>query len=300
MKNIINLTKGFQPVHGNHIVDFELFTFNGGEPHVKLGHIFDEHDVVITSRVKSFNDIGNIAVVNDALQRKGGYEKKELVIPYFPGARQDRVANEGEALTVKVYADMINVMGFDKVTIFDPHSDVTPALLNNCNVVNNHALVKQAIHKTRSGRCTIISPDAGANKKANSLLHNIFTYFTPNTNGTEDIVYCDKNRDIQTGELSGFKVYSEDLKGAACIIVDDICDGGGTFIGLAEELKAKNAGDLYLVVSHGIFSKGFVELSQHFKAIYTTDSWCSNYAMEIPEIERKSEKCTIINLNTIL
>jgi len=55
--------------------------------------------------------------------------------------------------------------------------------------------------------------------------------------------------------------------------VDDICDGGGTFIGLAKALKQKNAGNLYLAVSHGIFSKGFNELNKHFTKIFTTDSF---------------------------
>ena len=72
--------------------------------------------------------------------------------------------------------------------------------------------------------------------------------------------------------LTGFKVYAEDLKGCDCLIVDDICDGGGTFIGLANELKNKNAGKLYLAVSHGIFSRGFDDLEKCFTKIFTTDS----------------------------
>ena len=58
-----------------------------------------------------------------------------------------------------------------------------------------------------------------------------------------------------------------------CLIIDDICDGGGTFIGLAKELKQKNAGDLYLAVSHGIFSKGLEALNTYFTKLYTTDSF---------------------------
>jgi len=57
------------------------------------------------------------------------------------------------------------------------------------------------------------------------------------------------------------------------LIVDDICDGGGTFLGLAEELKECNSGDLYLAVSHGIFSKGSQTLLDNFKSIYSTDSF---------------------------
>ena len=80
-------------------------------------------------------------------------------------------------------------------------------------------------------------------------------------------------RDVKTGKLSGFKVYSDDLEGQDCIIVDDICDAGGTFMGLATELKKKNAGKLFLAVSHGIFSKGLDNLTQYFDTIFTTDSF---------------------------
>ena len=78
---------------------------------------------------------------------------------------------------------------------------------------------------------------------------------------------------MQTGKLEGFQVYEEDLKGKTCLIVDDICDGGGTFLGMAKALKAKHAGTLYLAVSHGIFSKNLKALKQTFKAIYTTNSF---------------------------
>jgi len=55
--------------------------------------------------------------------------------------------------------------------------------------------------------------------------------------------------------------------------VDDICDGGGTFLGLATALKEKNAGKLSLIVSHGIFSKGFEELNKSFDTVFTTNSF---------------------------
>ena len=68
-------------------------------------------------------------------------------------------------------------------------------------------------------------------------------------------------------------MFADDLKGDDCVIVDDICDGRRTFIGIAQELKKKNAGDIYLCVTHGIFSYGFDELKKYFKKIYCTDSF---------------------------
>src|SRR3990167_5040219 len=275
----LNLSKGFNPYCANQfsVIDFETFTFSGGEPHIRITDGVDDDDITITHRINSFNDIGLLCVAVDALKRIGFNRNLNLFIPYFLGARQDRVCNDGESLTVKVVADIINSLGFNNVSIFDPHSDVTPALIKNCNVIKNHNFVRECLNDINKDKSMqdiyLISPDAGANKKILELSKN--TYSSP-------IIKCDKTRDIKTGRLMGFEIYTSDLKNSDCIIVDDICDGGGTFIGLAKELKIKNCGDLYLIVSHGIFSKGFNELLKLFKTIYFTDS-INTYDESLPK-----------------
>ena len=62
------------------------------------------------------------------------------------------------------------------------------------------------------------------------------------------------------------------MDGKDAIIVDDICDGGKTFIELAKVLKQKNVGKIYLVITHGIFSQGFEGLASYVSGIYTTNS----------------------------
>jgi ribose-phosphate pyrophosphokinase len=64
---------------------------------------------------------------------------------------------------------------------------------------------------------------------------------------------------------------TDDLHGQTCFIVDDICDGGGTFAGTAKVLREKGAGKVNLIVSHGIFSRGPV--IESIDTIYTTDSY---------------------------
>ncbi|KIA93392.1 phosphoribosylpyrophosphate synthetase [Pedobacter kyungheensis] len=259
---MINLDKNFSPFGTENAVQFQSFVFAGGEPHIKISSNFDPASVVqLTHRINSFNDLGLICTTVDALKRMG-VKTIKLFIPYFPAARQDRVMVPGEPLTVKVYADIINALGLDNVTVFDPHSEVTPALLNNCTVITNHVFIQEVVAQIGQG-VKLISPDGGALKKI---------YKASEFLGGAEVVECSKSRDVKTGRLSGFKVYAEDLEGADCLIVDDICDGGGTFIGLAEELKNKNAGKLYLAISHGIFSKGFNELAKYFDQIFTTDS----------------------------
>jgi ribose-phosphate pyrophosphokinase len=157
---------------------------------------------------------------------------------------------------------IINNLGFEKVTILDAHSEVTPALIDNCEAVSNHNFIKQVIEKIGIN-VKLISPDGGALKK----IYKVSAFL----DGIE-VVECSKSRDVKTGRLEGFKVYADDLSGQDCLIIDDICDGGGTFIGLANELRKKNSGKLYLAITHGIFSKGFDELENCFTQIFTTNS----------------------------
>lgn len=276
----LNLTEGFNPFGSEdwQCIKHESFFFNGGEPHIKLkvGKDRIDEDIQITSRLSSTNDFMMLCVALDALKQSSIVGEVYLFIPYFPGSRQDRRMVHGEPLTCRVYADILNELNIDYIQTFDNHSDVTTALLDNCEDMNNHGFVRICIedltpHDKPLKENIVISPDAGSNKKIYSLVQSLWG---------NAVVKCDKTRDVTNGKISGFEVYVDDLNGRNCVIVDDICDGGGTFIGLAQELKRKNCGDLYLIVSHGIFSKGLSDLYKYFKCIYTTDSFIDIKATE--------------------
>ena len=247
-------------------IEFEFLKFNGGEHHIKLNNKikFEEiSKVVITNRFNNSDDIIKVLIAKDALEIKG-VKEFELVMPYIPYARQDRQCANGESFSLKVFSNLINAAKFKKVIVFDAHSDVAPALIDNCVNYSNSAFVQFAINDIGKN-VILISPDAGANKKINKLASIC--------EGVIDVVKCDKIRDVKNGNLTGFEVFSNNLNKQKCLIVDDIADGGATFLGTAEELKKKNAGDIYLFVTHGIFSKGFEELNKAFKKIYCTNSF---------------------------
>jgi len=270
MKNrCLNLDGMFIPVPFPEI-EYNLFKFNGGELHIKLNNRIDYSNtdkVVITNRFNSSDDIMKVLIAKEALERKG-VKNFDLIMPYIPYARQDRQCEDGESFTLKVFTTLINSAKFDNIIVLDAHSDVAPALLNNCKNTSNEQYVNLAfnhIAKYYDADITLISPDSGANKKANKLYENLQVF--------NNLIKCDKRRDTKTGKLNGFEVFANDLKGKTCLITDDICDGGRTFIGIAEELKKKNAGKIYLFVTHGIFSNGFEDLKNHFAGIFSTNSF---------------------------
>lgn len=222
-------------------------TFPSGEGYVKLtdpGLIPETVDIYYrwqgdSSLIQLFNFV-------NALRLKGA-KKLNLFCPYFPGCRSDRVGkkNEGEALSSKVYAQLVNSLQFNEVVVFDPHSDVVPSLLDNRRIVTNHEFVAHILRNFQ-GESVIISPDAGANKKIFDLVEFL--------GGSRKVIRADKKRDVTTGQLvrGECTVFAEtgELEGKTCFLIDDICSKGGTFITLAKELKKLGAGNIFLIVSH--------------------------------------------------
>jgi ribose-phosphate pyrophosphokinase len=116
----------------------------------------------------------------------------------------------------------------------------------------------------------MISPDAGSNKKTSEVAGWL---------GHKGFVRADKLRDLTSGAIKEIAVYSDDLNGHNVVILDDICERGGTFIGLAKELKKKNCGKVILYITHGVFAgkdKDSVIESLYqggIDEIYTTNSY---------------------------
>ncbi|MDA9773990.1 ribose-phosphate diphosphokinase [Saprospiraceae bacterium] len=260
---VLNLDKQFNPYPTETAISFESFTFSGGEPHIKiLNEVAKQESVTVTHRIQNFEDFGLLLLAIDALKGMG-VKSITLLIPYFPAARQDRRMINGEPLSVKVYAEILNALNLESIAVFDAHSEVTLALLENSIAISNHAYIKQVLSSLPKDTL-LISPDGGALKKIYKLAAFLQDY---------EVIECSKSRDVKTGKLSGFQVYADDLQGKDCLIVDDICDGGGTFLGLADQLKAKGAGKLHLAISHGIFNKGTETLLSKFQTIHCTNAF---------------------------
>lgn len=246
-------------------VPVEVFKFPGGELQVKVN---PNSSCYIEAFLYSSDDIMTLLLTVDAIRRMGCYIKK-LIIPYFPYARQDRVCNSGESLAIKIMADLINNLNIPQVNIIDPHSNVTPALLNNCVTYDIVDLFIQSNKKSTlipSKNITFVSPDAGAEKKVTALAA---TFKAP-------LITASKIRNTLTGEITGTKVH-EDVTGKDLYVIDDICDGGRTFIELAKVLKEKSADKLYLYTTHGIFSKGLDELKLYYNHVYCYHTFLSEY-----------------------
>lgn len=248
----------------------------GGEVHPSVDPAVASWKAVnLTAHLQKAVDIMDLLVVTDAIRRLNPAIEVHLIMPYVPYARQDRVPAPGESLTSKVFCNLINDQHYNTVTVLDVHSDVTVALLDRVRHVTLPQAVARAMPKRDWANTVLVAPDAGAMKKTLDLAKLV---------GCPQVVCAFKDRDTATGKITGTRV---DLTftpeaGKRWLVVDDICDGGYTFIELAKALEAKLEPyfgadfKLDLWVSHGLFTKGYQGLSWHYDSIETTNSWNFN------------------------
>lgn len=230
------------------IIPHELIRFAGGELQVRLALplLVNCHVLVLRARLTSADAILELMLLTDALRRELGWATcLKLECPYLPYARQDRVCAPGEALSLRVMCDLINGLNFDEVEVWDPHSDVAMALLERAKAVPQDAFVSRL---SLDSSWRLVAPDAGAAKKVSAVAM---------ATGLP-VIQAMKVRDPMTGAITGTTVDWDEADGSAAnlLIVDDICDGGRTFIELAKVLRPRTTGQILLYVTHGIFSAG--------------------------------------------
>lgn len=251
---------------------YEKFTYPAGEIQVRLTEAGLKAlsagctHVSVVARLTTAQDLMEVVLLSDAIHghNKG---KSSLILPYLPYSRADRRFVEGDCRGLDVFLFMLASGWFDEVSTLDVHSARAAAH----DVVNIEALpiINKAITDfsvvNKAANVTVLFPDKGA-----ALRYNV-----PKTLGNNHHVitttqaFCQKKRNSVTGKFEGFTV-PEVHPTNPLIIIDDICDGGGTFAGISELLPTTIPLGLY--VTHGIFSKGFEPISR-FSNIYTTNSF---------------------------
>lgn len=254
---------------------YKVMKFPSGELNVTLiDHMLfeleDGNPLIIKGSILSSDNLMELCLLVSALKNWIPKIPCSLIMPYCAYSRQDRYCNPGEAFSLKVFAGIINSLDFVTVSTVDNHSDVATALLDN---IENYSVV-DVLRKAEIEKYNyLISPDAGSNKKVfhcSKLLDTL-------------MIRADKLRDTSTGKILETIVYAnaEQLDNATVLIIDDICDGGRTFIELAKAIKEIQPNcKVHLYVTHGFFTKGLSPLFEYIDRIYTTNSVC-----KLPEQE---------------
>lgn len=249
-------------------VKYEKIKYADNQVSIKLtpGYVLDSH-IWIKSRMNSYEDLFYILSATEALQSMN--KQCSLIVTCFLSQRSDRRFFEGQSFDLKIMSRIINAQNYRNVKLIHPHSDVLPALIDNSEVISSQEYVAWAvvdIERTINEEVILVSPDAGAYKQ----VYKYGEVFRRN------VVSGNKSRDLLSGDVH------LDINGSVhsrtCLIVDDYCDGGRTFTGLAIKLKELGASKVYLYVTHGLFSYGLEVFREIIDGVYCTNS-INNYAV---------------------
>lgn len=244
------------------------FFFPAGEPNIKINATGDKAKIILKQFQR--DDLFTILLANDVLQNALSIKNVSLIIPYLPFSRQDRRCVPNECFGLQVFANQINSQDFEEVVTFDVHSDKASGLITNLRNIEPSNIVQKIISEQNID--LIIFPDDGALKRYKDL------YKTKS-------ITAKKIRDPQTGHILSYEIDSNQVQDKRCLVIDDICDGGMTFIKLGESIKERCRSAM-LYVSHGIFSKGLTVLKPYYDHIFTTDSICKEENNEYLTIYR--------------
>lgn len=208
----------------------------------------------IKANLSSYSQLFALQAVVDAHNNVYG-PIPYLVIGSLIGGRSDRRKNLYSSFDLKPVCDMINRMGFKHVYVLEPHSDVTLALIDNSEFM--------FFNWWDESIKTVVAPDAGAYKRVSHQIEEL----KYNVN----LIGAMKYRD-QDGVP--FVTFTGNVQDVNCVIVDDLCDGGRTFIQLRKQIVANGGICDTLVVTHGLFTYGLEPLvDAGITNIYTTNTY---------------------------
>ena len=226
-------------------IEFKQINYPNGETGIEVLKFGNELQLVFESN----QDIIDLMMIANIL---GDHcSNIQLIVNYFPYSRMDRVEKTGQCFSLKWFCEIINSMSFESVFVCDPHSPIIFKYLENADYCGG---VFNKIDEFRDLGYKFVCPDKGAMRKFRG---------TP-------YILCNKFRDFDTGDIVKTILLTDpkDIEGCKLLILDDICDGGRTFIEIAKVLKPHNPHSISLAVSHGFFTKGLEVFDGHIDEIF--------------------------------
>jgi ribose-phosphate pyrophosphokinase len=270
----------------NPCIKVNTFNFSAGEVHIQLEQLPKQQPKSIYLRAEIFNSDDLIALLLTHNALINHYQKPlnlHLEIPYFPYARQDRVCAVSQAFSLEVIAKLINDLTPTSLTVWDAHSPITQAL-TQAMYIPQHDIIMQSLPLLayiQQQNAVLVCPDKGARDKCLEVKNKF---------SIKHMIEAKKTRDANTGMITDTQLVCDDLSGKTAIIIDDICDGGRTFIEIAKRLKQKRVERVILYVTHGIFSKGLDVFNGLIDEIFTTNSLTQTQDKRVHVIKYDSNK----------
>ncbi|MEO1029322.1 MAG: ribose-phosphate pyrophosphokinase [Pseudomonadota bacterium] len=231
------------------LTDCEVRTFADKEIFVRINENVRGEDVfIIQSTSYPANDnLMELLIAIDALSRASA-RRITAVIPYFGYARQDRKTDGRTPISAKLVANLISTAGADRVLTIDLHAGQIQGFFDvpTDNLIAAPVIEADIKARYTSDELMVISPDVGGVVRARFLAKRLGC----------DLAIVDKRRP-EAGKSEVMNIIG-DVSGRRCILVDDMCDSGGTLANAAAALKDEGATGVSAYVTHGVLSNNAV------------------------------------------
>lgn len=263
-------------------IKYKIDRFPDGEPTFEILSDLGQHvdDVEILTRIAGVTDVFILLLVCDILDR---WEiKYSIEITYLMTQRMDRVMNMNRPFSLKVMNQLLSIpnINSDYLYIHELHSHVMYEMYRTKNHKHLHSSGMSRLIDFMNTKniidATIVFPDKGASKRYSETLY-----------GCEKL-YFEKVRNLESGAIVDITPVNDPTfinNKKHFIVIDDLCDGGSTFIKIKEYLTNTFGGDIKvdIVVYHIVNHKGIECLLKNFDNVYTTNSyldWNKLYSSE--------------------
>src|SRR5438045_351763 len=218
--------------------------FSDGEFNFSIGENVRGSDVFIVQPTCPPTDahLMELLIMIDTCVRASD-ERVTAVIPYFGYARSDKKDRPRVPISAKLVATLISTAGAQRVLTIDLHASQIQGFFD-IPVDHLYAapIVVEYFRANPIENLIVVAPDTGGAERARAYAKRLHA----------GLALCDKRRE-RANEADVMNIVG-DVKGKNCLIIDDMCDTGGTICKVAEALRKAGAEDIYAFFTHGVLS----------------------------------------------
>ena len=207
-----------------------------------LESVRGDYIFIVQSTNPPAENLMELLLMIDAAKRASAY-KVIAVLPYYGYARQDRKDRPRVAIGSKLVANMLTAAGADRIITMDLHAPQIQGYFDiPVDHLDSHAVFIPYVEQLQLKNLTFAAPDVGATNR----IREIASYFNA------EMVICDKHRK-RANEIGSMTLIG-DVEGRDVVIIDDICDTGGTLAKCASLIKERGANSVRAMITHPLLS----------------------------------------------